>query len=250
MNEPLYYYTLFLGDNSLITGQRLGEWCGHGPILEQDIALTNIALDHLGQARMLLQFAAEQKGQGATEDSLAFFRNEHEFRNLLITELPNGDWGQTLVRQFLYDTYHYFELTALLESKEERLKAIAKKAIKEVAYHAQWSAEWIIRLGDGTDESHERMQQSLQQLWPYTGEFFKPDAATEAMTHAGIAPNYPMLEESWKSKVQEVLKMATLTMPGDGWMQSGGRTGEHTEHLGFLLAEMQHIPRSYPDAQW
>ena len=250
MDQELYDYTLFLADNALITGQRLAEWCGHGPILEQDIALTNIALDHLGQARMLLQYAAEQKGGDATEDSLAYFRNEDEFRNLLITELPNGDWGRTLVKQFLYDTYHYFELTALLQCKDERLLAVARKAIKEVAYHAQWSAEWIIRLGDGTEESHHRVQTALDELWSYTGEFFAVDAATAKMTAAGVAPDYKAIQQQWKDKVEEVLQIATLRMPEDGWMQSGGREGAHTEHMGYLLSEMQHIPRSYPEATW
>jgi ring-1,2-phenylacetyl-CoA epoxidase subunit PaaC len=250
MDEHLLNYSLFLGDNALITGQRLSEWCGHGPILEQDIAITNIALDHLGQARLFLQYAAKLKGEGATEDSLAYFRNENEFRNLLLTELPNGDWGMTLVKQFLYDTYHYFELTGLLDSKDDQIQAIAKKAIKEVAYHAQWSAEWIIRLGDGTEESHRRVQDPLNQLWSYTGEFFKVDDSTQAMTEKGIAPDYASLHSQWEAKISEVLKLATLSKPEDSWMQSGGRMGSHTEHMGFILAEMQHIPRSYPDAKW
>lgn len=250
MNEHSYNYTLYLGDNSLILGQRLAEWCGHGPILEQDIALTNIALDHLGQARMLLQYAAEQKGGGTDEDRLAYFRNEHQFRNVLLAELPNGDWGKTLVRQFLYDTYHYFEMTALLNSKDEQLKAIARKAIKEVSYHAQWSAEWVIRLGDGTEESHNKVQSSLNDLWSFTGEFFNVDESTQAMSDEGVAPDYGQIKSSWHEKVAEVLEIATLTKPEDGWMQSGGRVGEHTEFMGYLLAELQHMPRSYPDAKW
>jgi ring-1,2-phenylacetyl-CoA epoxidase subunit PaaC len=250
MNDALHQYTLYLADNSLITGQRLAEWCGHGPILEQDIALSNIALDHLGQARMLLQYAAQQKGEDCTEDVLAYLRNEEDFRNLLITELPKGDWGYTLVRAFLYDTYHYYEMNGLLQSKDEQLRAIAQKAIKEISYHAQWSAEWVIRLGDGTVESHDRIKKSLKDLWPFTGEMFAADKATLEMTSLGVAPNYSHLQNKWQEKVEEVLAIATLDVPEDGWMHQGGRTGQHTEHMGYLLAEMQHIPRSYPDAQW
>ncbi len=250
MENPLLSYTLFLADNSLITGQRLAEWCGHGPILEQDIALSNIALDHLGQARMLLQYAAEQKGEGWTEDRLAYFRDEKNFRNLLMTELPKGDWGYTVMRAFLYDTYHFYEMTGLLQSKDEQLRAIAQKAIKEIRYHAQWSAEWVIRLGDGTEESHLRVKRSLMELWPFTGEFFESDEAASELNARGIAPNYAHIRTQWNAKVEEVLELATLERPADGWMQSGGRKGAHTEHMGYLLAEMQHIPRSYPDAQW
>ncbi len=250
MNLDLKNYTLFLADNALILGQRLGEWCGHGPVLEQDIALTNISLDHLGQSRMLLQYAAKQVGNGATEDSLAFFRNEGEFRNLLITELPNNDWAYTLAKHFLFDTFNFFQYEFLMNSKDETIQAIARKAIKEIAYHAQFSAEWIIRMGDGTEESHQRVQNAIDELWMYTGELFVADSSSEAMTKAAVAPDYALLKEQWQEKVSQVLEIATLVKPEEGWMQKGGREGKHTEHMGYILAEMQHLPRTYPTAKW
>lgn len=250
MDQNLLQYTLRIGDNALILGQRLSEWCGHGPILEQDIALSNIALDHIGQARMLLQYAAEQQGEGFTEDKVAFFRDVWDYHNALIVELENGDWGKTISRQFLFDTYNYFFYTALLNSKDERLKEIAQKAIKEVSYHAQWSAEWLIRLGDGTEESHKRAQNSLNELWEWTGELFQMDEVDQDMLQRGIGVNLDEVKESWDAKVDQILELATLTRPEDSWMQSGGKQGEHSEALGFLLAEMQHLPRMYPEANW
>lgn len=250
MKDQLLEYTLRLGDNALILGQRLGEWCGHGPILEQDIALTNIALDQLGQARLLMQYAAEQKGEGYTEDKMAFFRDVTEYHNCLLVELKNGDWGQTIVRQFLFDTYNYFFYSALLSSADERLKDIAQKAIKEITYHAQWSAEWVIRLGDGTAESHRRVQEPLNELWEWTGELFMMDEVDQAMIDAGIGVDLNRIKEQWHQKVDEILELATLEKPEDGWMQSGGKRGEHTEYLGYVLAEMQHLPRMHPEAQW
>ncbi len=251
MDQNLYQYTLRIGDNALILGQRLSEWCGHGPILEQDIALTNMALDHIGQARMLMQYAAELKGEeGSGEDQMAFFRDVHEYHNALILELENGDWGKTIVRQFLFDTYNYYFFTALLNSKDERLKEIAQKAIKEVTYHAQWSAEWVIRLGDGTEKSHERAQQSLNDLWEWTGELFSMDEVDQAMLDQGIGVDLNQVKGQWDRKVDQVLDLATLKRPEDAWMQSGGKQGEHSEYLGYVLAEMQHLPRMYPEAQW
>lgn len=251
MQDELLQYTLRLGDNALILGQRLVEWCGHGPILEQDIALSNIALDHLGQARMLMQYAAEQKGEGSTEDKMAFLRDITDYRNLLILELENGDWGKTIVRQFLFDTFNYYQYTALLQSKDDHIRAVAQKAIKEITYHAQWSAEWVIRLGDGTDESHNRIQQSLNDLWVWTGEMFEIDSIDQKMLELGIGVDLNQVKQSWETKVSEILDMATLEKPESGWMQTGGKTiGEHTEYLGFVLAEMQHMPRMYPEAQW
>lgn len=250
MDQNLYQYTLRIGDNALILGQRLSEWCGHGPILEQDIALTNIALDHIGQARMLMKYAAEQKGEGYTEDKMAFFRDVYEYHNALILELENGDWGHTVMRQFLFDTYNYYFYTALLQSKDERLKEIAQKAIKEVTYHAQWSAEWVIRLGDGTEESKRRVQQSLNELWQWTGELFSMDAVDEAMLEQGIGVDLKNIKPQWDEKVEQILGMATLEKPTDDWMQSGGKQGEHSEYLGYILAEMQHLPRMYPEANW
>ena len=250
MENDKLEYVLRLGDNALILGQRLSQWCGHGPILEQDIALSNIALDQLGQARMLMQYAAELKGDGATEDGMAFFRDIMEYRNILLVELQNGDWGDTLARQFLFDTYNYFFYTALLKSEDERLVAVAQKAIKEVTYHAQWSAEWIIRLGDGTEESHRRIQNSLNDLWEWTGEMFTMDDLEKRMLDSGVGVDVAALKPKWDAKVAEILELATLEKPADGWMQSGGKQGEHTEYLGYVLAEMQHLPRMHPEAQW
>ena len=250
MKEHLLEYTLRLGDNALILGQRLGQWCGHGPILEQDIALSNIALDQLGQARMLMQYAADQKGEGYTEDKMAFFRDVTEYHNCLLVELENGDLGRTIVRQFLFDTYNYFFYTALLSSADERLKEVAHKAIKEVTYHAQWSAEWVIRLGDGTEESHHRVQESLDDLWEWTGELFDMDEVDQAMLEAGIGVDLKAIKEQWDQKVSEILDIATLKRPEDAWHQTGGKQGEHSEYLGYVLAEMQHLPRMYPEAEW
>lgn len=250
MQNELLQYTLRLGDNALILGQRLTEWCGHGPILEQDIALSNIALDQLGQARMLMQYAAELKGGDATEDKMAFFRDITEYKNLLLLELENGDWGKTIARQFLFDTYNYFLYTELLSSKDDHIRAVAQKAIKEITYHAQWSAEWLIRLGDGTQESHDRIQESINDLWEWSGEMFTMDAIDEAMLEAGIGADLNKIKTDWEEKVSMILDMATLEKPEIGWMQSGGKQGEHTEYLGYLLAEMQHLPRMYPEASW
>lgn len=250
MDTKLLEYTLRLGDNALILGQRLVEWCGHGPVLEQDIALSNIALDQLGQSRMLLQYAAEQKGEDYTEDKLAFFRMDNEFKNALILELPNEDWGYTLARQFYFDTYNYFLYSELLKSSDETIKAIAQKAIKEITYHAQWSAEWIIRLGDGTEESHQRIQKSIDDLWEWTGELFTKDETDLYAENQNIGPNLDLIKESWHQKVSEILEIATLNKPEGDWMQSGGKQGDHTEYLGFILAEMQSLPRTFPEAKW
>lgn len=250
LDQAKHIYTLRMGDNALILGQRLGQWCGHGPVLEQDIALSNIALDQLGQARMLMQLAAEQKGGEVTEDRMAFFRDVFEYHNLLMLELPNEDWGKTVVRQFLFDTFNYFFYTQMLNSSEEGLKSIAQKAIKEIAYHAQWSAEWVIRFGDGTEESHERAQFALDDLWEWTGEMFMMDEVDQMLINQGVAPDLKPIKEQWDQKVAEILKMGTLQKPEDGWMQQGGKQGEHSEYLGFILAEMQHLPRMYPQAKW
>lgn len=243
-------YTLRLADSALILGQRLSEWCGHGPELELDIALSNIALDQLGHARMLYQLAARQLGPEVTEDDLAFFRDASSFHNLLITELPNGHWGDTLARQFLFDTYNYYLYSALCKSTDEDLRAIAQKAIKEITYHAQWSAEWVIRLGDGTEESHQKIQKSFDDLWMWTGEFFMADEVEWNMADLGVGVNPETLKPAWESKVNEILTIATLTVPQVTWFQKGGKQGRHTEYLGYVLAEMQHLPRMYPDAKW
>jgi len=218
--------------------------------LEQDIALTNICLDQLGQARLLMQYAAELKGGEATEDTMAFFRDETEYLNALLVEQENGDWAKTIVRQFLFDTYNYFFYTALLKSSDQRLTEIAQKAMKEITYHAQWSAEWVIRLGDGTEESHQRAQKALHELWEWTGELFIMDQLDAAMIEAGIGVDLNSIKEQWDQKVNQVLDIATLERPEDAWMQTGGKQGEHSELLGYLLAEMQHLPRMHPEATW
>lgn len=246
----LYDYTLRLGDTALILGQRLSEWCGFGPILEQDIALTNIALDQIGQARQFLQYAAELKGGDADEDTLAYHRDAHEFRNILLVEQKNGHWGDTLARQFVFDTYNYFFFERLMKSSDERLASIAQKAMKEISYHAQWSAEWIIRLGDGTQESHDKIQQSINDIWMWTGEMLEADELDEMMKDAGIAPDLAEIKSLWIEKVSEILKIATLEMPEGTGHQRGGKKGLHTEELGYILAEMQYLPKSYPDAKW
>ncbi len=243
-------YILHLADNSMILGQRNAEWCGHGPVLEQDIALTNISLDLIGEARSLYQYAAEVAGNGQTEDSMAFLRDVLQYRNLLLLEQKNTDWAHTIIRQFFFDAYHYYLLEALCKSADERLASIASKSLKESAYHLKWSSEWTIRLGDGTDLSNEKMQSAVDALWEFTGEIFIPSLSEKTMHEEGIAPDLASLSLKWKSKVDEILKEATLTIPGSGYMQNGGKTGKHSEHLGYILAEMQFLQRAYPGAEW
>ena len=243
-------YILQLADNALILGQRLSEWCGHGPILEQDIALTNMALDHVGQARLLYQYAARLLNDGSTEDSLAMQRTEREYRNLLLVELPKGGWDFTLTRQFLFDAFNHFQYSALLQSNDPEIAAIASKAIKEISYHAQWSAEWMIRLGDGTAESHGKMQAALNDLWEWTGEMFLPSEADLVAARDGYGINPSTLKAGWDEKMSAILSMATLAKPEDAWMQKGGKTGLHTEHMGFLLTELQYMQRAYPNMEW
>ncbi|TVQ80426.1 MAG: phenylacetate-CoA oxygenase subunit PaaI [Flavobacteriales bacterium] len=243
-------YVLRLADNILILGQRLGEWCGHGPVLEQDIALTNIALDLIGQSRMLYQYAAEIRNDGSTEDDLAMKRDVFDYYNCLLVEQPNGDWGKTIVRQFFFDTYHYYLQEFLVNSSDQRLSEIARKSFKEVAYHAQYSAEWVIRLGDGTEESHQRVQSSVNDLWTFTGELFTPDELDREMQEQGIGPDLDVIAANWNKKVNEILEIATLQIPEETFMQSGGKQGEHGEYLGFILAELQFMQRAYPDMKW
>jgi len=247
-------FLLHLADTNLILAQRNAEWCGHGPILEQDIAITNISLDLLGQARNFYQYAADLFNQStdlpgtiATEDSLAYLRTEREFKNLLLVELPNGDWAQTMLRQFFFSVYQYGLYNQLINSSDLQLAAIAGKSIKEVAYHLKWSSEWVVRLGDGTDESHERMLKAIENLWPYTGEFFIPeDYETSLLNKITMAS----LKGAWLLKVSDIFEAATLPVPGNTYMQTGGKTGNHTEHLGFILAEMQYLQRTYPNSIW
>lgn len=250
IKEALFKYALRMGDNSLILGHRLSEWCGHGPILEQDIALINVALDLIGQSRSYLTYAGELEGQGRDEDALAYMRKERDFSNVLLAELPNGDFGKTIVRQFLFDVFHYLQLEQLSNSADEQLGAIARKSLKEVTYHLRYSSEWVIRLGDGTEESHRRVQEPLNELWAYTGELFEMDEVDETLIGVEIAPNLADLKPAWEAKVREVLEEATLSVPEDGWMHTGGRKGVHSEHLGYILSELQYVQRSIPSAKW
>ena len=246
-NQSIINYILHLADTTLILAQRNSEWCAHGPILEQDIAITNISLDLLGQARNFYQYAALLKADGSTEDSLAYLRTEREFKNLLITELPNGDWAQTILRQFFFSVYQYGLFEQLQKSNDAQLEAIAAKSIKETTYHVKWSSEWVIRLGDGTAESHQRMHKAIENLWMYTGEFFIP---AEYEIAADINVVTAALKSQWLIKIKDTFDEATLEIPEAVFMQTGGKTGNHTEHLGFILAEMQHLQRSYPGAEW
>jgi ring-1,2-phenylacetyl-CoA epoxidase subunit PaaC len=249
--EALFKYLIRLGDNALILGQRLGEWCGHAHQLESDIALTNVALDHIGQARMLLTHAGEVEGKGRSEDDLAFHRGEFDFRNNLLVEQPNGDFGQTIMRQFLFDVFQYHLLNELKKSKNEFLQSFAVKSLKEVSYHRSLSSDWIIRLGDGTELSHEKMQNALDALWEFTGELFEMNEVDEILIREGIVPDLKELKAKWEEEVTEVLHEATLNIPDTaGYMATGSRDGHHTEHLGYILAEMQYLPRMMPEAKW
>ncbi|MEL6635141.1 MAG: 1,2-phenylacetyl-CoA epoxidase subunit PaaC [Bacteroidota bacterium] len=247
---PLFSYILRQADNVLILGQRLSEWCGHGPILEQDIALTNFALDLIGQARSLYQYAAEVEGKGRSEDDLAYLRDGFDFYNVLLVELPKGDFGHTMTRQFFFDAYNYYFYQQLQKSSDPTLAAIAEKSIKEVTYHLRYSSEWMIRLGDGTEESHRRMQTAVDALWAYTGELYTPDAIDQELLAAGIAVDLGRLQQHWQQRVREILTAATLDIPTETWMQKGGKQGRHTEHLGYVLAEMQYLQRTYPNSEW
>ena len=243
MSSPLIDYTLHLADSTLILSQRNSEWCGHGPILEQDIAITNISLDLLGQARNFYQYAASLIGGTATEDSLAYLRKEREFKNLLLVEQTNGDWGQTILRQYLYSQFQYILYDQLQNCNDKQLAAIAAKSIKETAYHVRWSSEWVIRLGDGTEESRNRMHSAIDELWRYTGEMFVP-AVYESIVDVSL------LKNTWLEKVNTIFSEATLPVPEKIFMQYGGKNGIHTEHLGFLLTELQYVQRAYPNSQW
>ena len=247
---PLLVYALRRADDALILGHRLSEWCGHAPMMEEDMALANIGLDLIGQARSLYQHAAELRADGSSEDTLAYHRDSPAFRNLLLAELPNGDFARTILRQFLYSAFADPYWRAMMGSADPILASVAAKAEKESAYHLRHTAEWVIRLGDGTEESHRRAQKALDHLWPFTGEMFEADELERALVGEGIAIDPETLRESWTSTVADVLAQATLTQPAKGWMQSGGRSGRHTEHLGHLLAEMQHLQRAYPGASW
>jgi ring-1,2-phenylacetyl-CoA epoxidase subunit PaaC len=255
---PLFDYVLRFADSDVVLAQRLGEWVGKGPVLEEDIALTNVGLDLLGQARLWFTYAGEvetaMSGRGRSEDELAFLRDGAAFRNLLLTEQPNGNYADTTARQFYFDQWHRLVLNALTTSRDARIAEIAAKAAKEVAYHAERSADWVVRLGDGTEESRHRMQQSLDDLWMYTGEMFAPDAIELGLIEQGIAADVRTLREPWVANVRGVFDEATLTLPSGVWMQGadgrGGKQGIHTEHLGHMLGEMQFLQRAYPGLQW
>lgn len=248
--SALIDYTLHLADNSLILGQRNSEWCGHGPVLEQDIAITNISLDLIGQARNFYQYAATLIGNGATEDSLAYLRKEREFKNCLLVEQPNADWAQTIFRQFLFSQYQYLLFQQLQSSDDEQLAAIAAKSLKEVTYHLRWSSEWIIRLGDGTEESHQHMRKAIDELWRYTGELFELAGFELRSISEGTGVDSAKLKEPWLDKVKEIFAEATLPVPEKTFMQTGGKEGKHTEHLGYILTELQYMQRAYPGCEW
>jgi ring-1,2-phenylacetyl-CoA epoxidase subunit PaaC len=289
--QSLIDFTLYLADNALILGQRNAAWCGHGPVLEQDIALTNISLDLIGQARNFYQYAAQiinsplqtsphggglgalqlngasnqsegskvsppdgardLEGAGAaTEDTLAYLRTEREFKNCLLAEQPNGDWGQTILRQFFFSIYQSLLFQQLQNCKDEQIAAIAAKSLKEVTYHVRWSSEWVIRLGDGTEESHDRMQHAVSELWMYTGELFEPAAYETDFFQSMVGNDIATIKTKWLQKVKDIFEEATLLVPEKVFMHKGGKEGKHTEHLGYILAEMQYLQRVYPGAEW
>ena len=247
MTDLKLRYTIHLADNALLLGHRNSEWCGHGPVLEQDIAITNISLDLIGQARNFYQYAALQMNDGSTEDTLAYRRDAREFMNCLLVEQPRGDWAETILRQFLFSNYQYQLYQQLQSGKDEQLAAISAKAWKEVAYHLRWSSEWVIRLGDGTEESHARMVNAIETTWPYSGELLIPASYEKENEYA---VDLDTIRPAWEQQVKAVFDEAGLEVPGKAWMQSGGKEGNHSELLGLVLAEMQYLQRSYPDAQW
>lgn len=248
--NTLFEYLIRLGDDSLILGHRLSEWCGHGPILEEDIAMTNIALDLVGQATSLLKYAGEVEGKGRSEDDIAFLRFDREYRNSLLVEQPNEDFGVTMMRQFLFDAYRKPLFEQLTESSDAQLAAIAEKSLKETKYHLKHSAEWVIRLGDGTEESNNRVQKALNDLWRYTDELFYTDEVDADLESKGVIFSSEDVKASWNEMVKKVLDQATLTIPDNGWQHEGGRKGLHSEHLGYILAELQYMQRAYPNMEW
>lgn len=251
MTDPLFEYLCRMGDNTLVLSHRVSEWCGVAPVLEEDIALANTALDLIGQTQLWLGLASEVEGKGRDADALAFRRDVWDFRNVLLAEQPNGDFGQTMMRQYLFDAWHLLQLKALMRSSNAEIAAIAEKAVKEVTYHVERSGDTVIGLGDGTEESHQRMQKALDRLWPYVGELFASDAVDQALSEKGIVPDPTSLREGYDTAVNAVLAEATLTRPDSDFAHQGGKTGvRHTEHLGHMLTEMQWLQRAYPDATW
>ena len=271
--RALLDYTLHLADDALIIGHRLSEWCGHGPILEQDIAITNTSLDHLGRARSLYQYAAsifngmsaEEKkecftsiaiqnivnnGEQIDEDDLAYLRDGWDFRNIQLTEQPNNDWAYTVARSFFYDVFDFYLCTELQKSNDETLAAIAEKSLKEATYHVRWSSEWMIRLGDGTEESNKRLQAAVKDLWMFTGELVKMNDAEKVMLAAGTGVDLDAVKVLWQQQVATIFSEALIDTPPTAWMQEGGKDGRHTEHLGYILAELQFMQRAYPNMEW
>ena len=247
---PLVLYALRRADDALILGHRLSEWCGHAPMLEEDMALSNIALDLIGQARELYSYAAKVEGKGNDEDKFAYLRDVRQYRNLLLTEQPNGDFARTMVRQFFYSAFADLYWRAMMGSSDATLAAVAAKSEKESAYHLRHSSEWIVRLGDGTDESHARAQDAIDELWAFTGEMFSVDDSERGLIDAGIAVDPATLKASWLKTITAVVNEATLALPKSDWMQQGGRHGRHSEHLGHLLSELQSMQRTFPGAAW
>jgi ring-1,2-phenylacetyl-CoA epoxidase subunit PaaC len=250
MNKQLINYILGIADNSLILGQRLGELCGHGPSLETDIALTNISLDLFGQVRSYFQYAAELQGEQSTEDTFAFLRKEQEYRNVLLVEQPNSDFAYVIARQFLFDVYHQLFLEQLQSSTDQTLAAIAKKSLKEVTYHVRFSSDWVIRLGDGTEESHNRMSIAIADLWIYTEELFSSTEIEKEMANSAVGVNVSLLRASYFDRVNSVLHEATIAIPDVKYFQKGGKQGNHSEHMGFILTEMQYMQRTFPNMTW
>lgn len=250
MTDQHLEYLLRLADSPLILAQRLSDWCGHAPVLEEDLALSNMALDLIGQARLLLAHAGQVESMGRNEDQIAFLRAENEYRNLTLVELPNGDFGQTMMRNFLFSAYQVELWQRLQSSSDTKLAAIAAKSVKESAYHLRHSADWVVRLGDGTEESHRRMQAALDTLWPYTVELFDPDEIDRAMASSGIGIDPSTLKPEWQTLVSQIIDEATLSQPTDTPFLSTGKSGRHSEHMGHLLGELQYLQRAFPGAQW
>ncbi len=250
MEKQLFNYLLRLADSSLILGHRLSEWCGHGPVLEEDIALTNISLDFVGRANSLYEYAGKLEGKGRTEDDLAYLRNEREFLNNLLAEQPNGDYAQTILRQYLTDAFeiHFYE--ALTKSKDETLAGIAAKSLKEIQYHLRHSSSWMLRLGDGTEESNSRLQNALNEIYRFTGSLFETDENDSVLIAAGIVPELISIQQQWQKDTDTMLEKSMLKKTEKVWMQKGNLQGKHTEHLGYILAEMQSLHRAYPGVKW
>jgi len=248
--DALVEYLLRLGDNALILGHRLSEWCGHSPALEEDLALSNVALDLIGQTQLWLGLAGEVEGRGRDADKLAYLRDARDFRNVLLVEQPNGDFAATMARQFYFDAWHYLLLRGLTGSMDPRIAEIAAKGLKEVTYHLERSRDWVLRLGDGTEESHRRMQTAVDDLWMYTGELFETDEVDQVMMREGLGADLATLHEPWLGLVRATAEEATLILPQPGWAQRGGKRGIHSEHLGYILADLQFLQRAYPNATW